>query len=1164
MSMTLEQRVEAILNNPNLSDRFKEIFLLNWRNSSQDLQAFNRAVAIAETKTGEVVFTVVINQVSVANTAQEDQGPGTQSAGTEVAAAQAARSNNASTTNPPPTVVVPAPVNTNATPYAPSTDAGTDEPTRYSVDTQATPPNTAAPSYPPPSSLPGPNNYPPQDYPNEYYLGYPAAGPDAGQGTPASAPPGEEYDYTFGVVTSQDPGASAASDDGTTAGIVDAGAEDPYGLGGGTNSTTQTGGVTSPGSNTSNEITTLVNKTARPITPRSNILDQYSSYTYSVSLYLMSPEDYSRLLTTKKRYIPGYQLLMQSGGAAQFSAGYSGVPNDLEPGGASLAQGRNQFFPLDYYIDDVEIKTLLSGKGTGGAHNAVDLKFKIIEPNGITLLDNLYKATRQYIEQGGGAGTSTSNKNYAAQNYLMVIRFYGYDENGNLITNPGVRDTSGKTDSAAIVEKFIPFQFTGIKFKIANRLTEYDCTGVCPQNVIGSGQGRGVIPFNIELSATTLQNLLNGTAQFKQTTTVADDGREVTGSIATPDKANTAPNPTLTTGLAQALNKYQSELQNEGTYGLGDVYKFVISHPELANASIVPQGEIDRKSKPMIQATSAAQANDGDKQSVNNKAKTVSATAGMSIVQFLDLVARSSDYIYKQQNKIIDTNGDEIPQGTSAQAFAWYRIGIQAKPIGSDPKRNDDAYEITYELAPYGVNDIKSEYFPRGRFRGSQKKYAYWFTGQNSSVLNFEQDFNYLYYITVNSRQKRPTTKGTIDYREVEKRLFAPNSPQTNQGVDSWYTNEPSANAADYLYSPSDQSRAKLTIIGDPAWIAQGEVWSGIRSSKKTYNNDADVYFDAFLNDGTINFDAREALFEIEFNKPVDYNLDTGLMNPNAPGVTTQNYVYKAIQAVSVFKQGKFTQELEGVLLIFPDSISKTTQIVKNGFENTTTDNVFSTGPTQADAATARQQQTDAPNLSLDITGRIGTGALGSGVYYDDPLGGVYSNSTNTQATAYNPVLLAETTNNPTGQDASATTYFDGFEQPLYPSDNAPPTSGGQPIGGNGINNIIVNTNGQDGSINTANNNDTNNIGANFLPPNESVTVIAGPNFVDIQPVQVAVKTIQGDVITVSTESEAAELYGLGVISMPEYNRAVVVINALQAAQQPQLGTTTQLLRKDD
>lgn len=636
-----------------------------------------------------------------------------------------------------------------------------------------------------------------------------------------------------------------------------------------------------------NNITALVNKTARPITPQPNILDKFSSYTYSISIYLMTNEDYRRLLTTKKRFIPGYLLLIQSGGAPQSSGIQpTSTVNDVEPGGVSLTQGRNQYFPLDFYIDDLELKTINQGKGTGSSHNVTELKFKIIEPNGITLLDRLYKAVQQYINKAGGASIATANNNYAAQNYLMVIRFYGYDSQGNMITAQQIPSTdprfANKSDVNAIVEKYVPFQFTGIKFRVANKLTEYDCSAVAVPNVIGTAQGRGVIPYNIELTATTLQNLFNGNAAFTATKDVNQQTRDSrdSGSPTSPDKASAAPSPTLTAGLVQALNKYQQEHFNNGTYAAPDIYKIVV-HPVMASASIVPPGQLNRLATPMVSAQTGAQAKDGEKQAVNNDAKTVSATAGMSIVQFLDLAVRNSDYIYKQQNKIIttDQNGKqiEIPQSTNARAFAWYNITTEAKPYKPDPKRNDIAYEITYEIAPYGVAQLNSEYFPKGRFRGVQKRYPYWFTGENNSILTFEQDFNYLYYITVNSRQPAPVRPELFDYREAEKKLFSPNSGQTNQG-EKGNRNEAGANAADYLYSPGDQGRVRMSIVGDPSWIAQGTLWSGIRSTKKPDEENVDVYFDAFLADGTINYDSREVLFEIAFNKPDDYNLQTGLM----------------------------------------------------------------------------------------------------------------------------------------------------------------------------------------------------------------------------------------------------------------------------------------------
>jgi len=844
-----------------------------------------------------------------------------------VAASQAARANSSNTQIPElqDTILVPTPLPTNADRFTANDDAGVDAPVRNISLLQSTPPMSSDFSIPPPSQLPGAGT--------EY---------NANELNPTESTTDGWYAEGSSATPTNTTGAGAANEDSADKNISPT-ADSPTG---------------------SNEVVTLANQTGRAVKPRANILDQAASYTYSISIYLMSPEDYRKMLTSKKRYIGTNTLLMQSAGAPLSSNIVGGQLNEFDPGTLSAIQGRNQYFPLDYYIDDVEIKTFCPGKGTGGAHNVAELKFKIIEPNGISLLDNLYKASREYNSGGGGTnsvnGSGTQGTNYGAENYLMAIRFYGYDENGKLITPPAsYNDPYGKTDASALVEKLIPFQFTGIKFRVQNKLTEYTCNCVCPQNVIATSQGRGTIPYNIELTATTLDKLFSGNLSYTTAQTTQQTDRDTQQTNTPPDNAGNAPTTTLISGLTQALNKYQAELVTQGVQDVADVYKVVISHPQIANASIVPPGGQVKQTKPMTNATTAAEAKDGEKQSVDNRAKTVSAVAGTSIVQFLDLAIRSSDYIYKQQTKIIDKDNKDVPQSTSGNVFAWYKIGVQAKPLKKDPKRRDYAYEITYEIAPYGVNDMKSEYFPQGRFRGVQKKYSYWFTGENTSVLNFEQDFDYAYYSTINTKTKAKSLKNNMDYREVEKRLFAPNSPQSSQGMPD-DQNEPGANAADYLYSVSNQGQCKITIVGDPAWIQQGELWSGIRSTTTNSDQSYDAFFDAWLPDGTINFDAREALFEIAWQKPTDYNIQTGLMNGAEQQTPSQSYIYKSTFVTSHFSKGKFTQELEGALLLFPDSVVTTTQILAAA------DQAASSG-SQPDATESR----DAPDESAAETARL-------------------------------------------------------------------------------------------------------------------------------------------------------------------------------------------------
>jgi hypothetical protein len=393
--------------------------------------------------------------------AQSQQGAQA-SAGQQVKQAQTARDDAANPTNPPPPAqvadngrVVPAqdrPASNAQKPKPGAVDSGTNAPVVAARNTQSTPPITARPG---------------------------AARPSTNSPSPSPTP-------------TQDRGTAAAGDDNPGATAVRARLNALFGQG---------------------------------IVAEPNILDQYASYTYNISVYLMSPAQYGALIRTKKKTVAGYQLLFMSGGAGPAGT-KTAVPalsrqekdfvTDSDLLGQSLQSlGRNEFFSLDYYIDDVQVKSVLPLKGTGGAHNVTELKFKVIEPYGVTFLDNLFAATQQYIKVGGG----DINKNYSAQNYLMVIRFYGYDDQGNLVTVGRTGQDAAGSDVNAIVEKFIPFQFTGIKFRIASKVVEYECSAVCPQNNVNTSSSRGVVPYNIELQSQTLKDLLTGTPKF-----AADDG----------------------------------------------------------------------------------------------------------------------------------------------------------------------------------------------------------------------------------------------------------------------------------------------------------------------------------------------------------------------------------------------------------------------------------------------------------------------------------------------------------------------------------------------------------------------------------------------------------------------------------------------------------------
>jgi hypothetical protein len=376
------------------------------------------------------------------------------------------------------------------------------------------------------------------------------------------------------------------------------------------------------------------------------------------------------------------------------------------------------------------------------------------------------------------------------------------------------------------------------------------------------------------------------------------------------------------TGLCQALNDFQKSLVDQGTYAVADSYEIEFAPAALAQSKIKKPGNTDFSSTPTQQPTANGQQLNPKTNSVNTTGRSYPVVAGTQIVQFIDKVMRNSSYMDDQLLYYKDeVTGKTVPTANSANGgVGWFKISVTTTQKGWDYKRKDFAYNMKFTISIYGINQMQSEYFPKGRYKGAHKIYNYWFTGQNNSVLDFNQDYNNLYRVVVSGENVNYLKNATSDPRNLTKYTFAAASGQSDQGAAKG-ANEPVANAADYLYSPSDQAKARIRIVGDPAWLQQGEVTQGV--SAKNFN------FAPFNADGTINYDSQEVVFIIAWNRPVDYNFNTGIAEVNANNVSGTNtvgqaaaslpqesYAYTAISVKHTFSKGRFEQEIEGRLLV--------------------------------------------------------------------------------------------------------------------------------------------------------------------------------------------------------------------------------------------------------
>ena len=393
-----------------------------------------------------------------------------------------------------------------------------------------------------------------------------------------------------------------------------------------------------------------------------------------------------------------------------------------------------------------------------------------------------------------------------------------------------------------------------------------------------------------------------------------------------PAKANAAPGPGATqqaTGLIAALTAYWADIaKNKGF--IPDIYEIKFDDPILMNASVVPPGPLD---KDYVAGSAQVTAADGllpEKQSMKNSIRQRSALAGQQIVQFIDTVLRNSSYVTDQQKVIWNpVTNDWEPNGKAAKQFAWFNISCQAEQLQYDPKQNDFAYRLTYIIAPYQV-PVVSEYFENNTFRGVHKIYNYWFTGQNTQIVSFEQQFDKAWTQVVSADTRyaagQESIKNQVNSREQWKKRYMPASGQGRQGG-AGSTFEPGANAADYLYGSSTAS-ITLQVLGDPAWIPP-----------PTNIQPGQFVTSPFFTDGTINTTCSAPFFEFAWNKPADYDTYTGLMDPGKAnfgadrgngiaGIAQVAQSYQCTSIKNTFARGKFTQELTGKWLQTPTKVS--------------------------------------------------------------------------------------------------------------------------------------------------------------------------------------------------------------------------------------------------
>jgi hypothetical protein len=638
--------------------------------------------------------------------------------------------------------------------------------------------------------------------------------------------------------------------------------------------TTQAGKAETPTATVSEEV---------PNRRRYNPLGEFSSYTYQITLYMITPDAYDRFIDSGRQKL---DVLNQSSAKGQGGALIICQSGGINNSSTKRASG----FTYDFYIDDLKIDSYINGKSTQSASNVTDITFNIIEPYGFSFITNLKRAADQLQEY-----CKTENykdlQNPSRQFFVLGIRFQGYDKDGNIMTGKeeylGKKlDPSQSNNSSGIFERYYDIIIRGIKFKVNGQATVYNISANSLPPGVAMGLKHGFSTKDITVTSGTVR-----------------------GAV---------------TEFLDILSKEQEAMLSKNQIKVKNTYKVVFQDLEIANASIVNKADLNKFSYRMpVQKTSEST----ESAAIRNKAtadpneKQLKFTTNTPILQVIENIISNSSYMRNAVEAVYSNNPNQptnkpLPNNAKAK-INWYNISVKVTDAKWDPQVGDHAYTITYYIKKYIAPIFLSAYSKIApKYYGPHKIYNYWYTGENTEILNYEQSLDNAYFNVAvvpsgtGQSQGGPTDITVVPhFRTDQSRLSA-----LDKSLDTINTYVTS------LYDPGSYAKVKMTIIGDPDFMIQDSPGS-IKA----------VYDRFYGDDGfTINPNGGQVFIEINFKEADDYDTVTGVLSINesirfwAYPSEIQNKVkgvsYMVLRVTNNFKGGKFTQDLECVINTFPDA----------------------------------------------------------------------------------------------------------------------------------------------------------------------------------------------------------------------------------------------------
>lgn len=646
---------------------------------------------------------------------------------------------------------------------------------------------------------------------------------------------------------------------------------------------------------------------------RPNPLQNYADYTYGLSLHVIPVEKYNQLVNDSE-----FQYKNDDETVLIASAGRR---SDVE-------FQRNPEFQEDFYFENLKFLTVVGLNSRSRNTNAIEISFTLVEPYGFTLLNRFLRVTKDIAAES-----------WMQIPFMLQIDFFGNNELGELL-NPIPNQT-----------KYIPIRIIEIKSKVTPKGAEYQVAAI-PYNHQAYSDVAGNTPVFLEVNAGTIaeffsaQGSLGDIEKFSAIKKASKErvdtlGKEINDlrksksnnkRLAEAEKelkefaSNVSTISYFVGSYAAALNDFQQQLQKDNDIQYADSYEFVFDEVFKDSKITVPQKTEAARTKMLSPSALAIRAKVGLPSGIDLSKNTFSINPQTNIIEVINLVMRQSDYVrsqFKDPATELDANGNPTKVKPNIP-INWYKIIPKIEIKNFDLRRNIYSKKITFYVFPYKYHNTKFRDGPQSQPKVYVKKYDYIYTGKNESILNFDIDFNTMFYTYVTAGRSKVQTTAvqelpkqdsqndtsvTKEGPKVQDRvthpvsgtqeLVSPTNPDNLGILVNDFTKSTMSN------SRGDMINVNLKIIGDPEFIKQDDLYFNPANNPDQKTKEI---IDPRTN--SLIFDAGEIFALLEFKTPLDVDQSTGMMSFDKVENSVFSGLYKVITVENLFEKGQFTQTL--------------------------------------------------------------------------------------------------------------------------------------------------------------------------------------------------------------------------------------------------------------